>query len=100
MNIHSASNTFPLGETYMSSKAYARLHLACVEQALYRHEHGDWGDFARPGAAPAQVADLDDLRLLSAWRDHNGTRFFILTEAHRGETNVLLAGDLVEEDVP
>lgn len=93
MNTQTNSNAFPLGQIIISGTARAQLHPDDVTDAIDRHARGDWGDFARPGAAPTKVDTRDGFRLVSAYRDRHGTRFFVVTEADRRVTAVFLSTD-------
>src|SRR4051794_32838459 len=62
---------------------------------LQRHESGDWGDIGDEdkSANDAAVGQGDpdrQGRVLSAYRTRNGTRIWILSEADRSSTTILL----------
>ena len=61
--------------------------------ALKCHLTGDWGDLDRPDWQANNQALLDGTRLLSAYQDSTGQRFWIITEAARQATTVLLPED-------
>jgi hypothetical protein len=64
-----------------------------VLPALRRHQRGDWGHVGRRNAALNDDALLTDCRILSAYIDRNDVRFWIITEADRSVTTVLLPED-------
>lgn len=64
-----------------------------MERALDRHFKGDWGDLVEEDKAANEVALLDGSRLLSTYHDRNGVKFWIITEADRSLTTVLLPED-------
>ena len=64
-----------------------------VIRALQRHLSGDWGDLDAHDLAANEAALLDDARLFSSYHDPRGTKFWIITEADRSSTTVLLPED-------
>ena len=57
---------------------------------IQRHLEGDWGDISEEDRYSNAYALEHDLRLLSAYRLKNGTRIYVITEAGRSSTCVLL----------
>lgn len=57
---------------------------------LARHRSGDWGDLNTEDRYENKYALIHDLRILSAYRLTNGTRIWIITEADRSSTCILL----------
>jgi hypothetical protein len=60
---------------------------------VQRHLSGDWGDIGEEDRYSNAYALEHDLRLLSAYRLKDGTRIYIITEADRSVTTVLLPTD-------
>jgi len=60
---------------------------------LSRHVTGDWGELDRADAAENALSLRDGLRLLSAYALPDGTRLWIITEADRSCTTLLLPGE-------
>lgn len=58
-----------------------------------RHLSGDWGDLNEEDRYSNAYALEHDLRLLSAYKLKNGTRIYIITEANREVTTVLLPSE-------
>ena len=87
------TTNFPLGKTVVTSHALASLHLADVNHAIIRHARGDWGDVGPEDKAENELSLKEGLRLFSAYSDRNGTKFWIITEADRSATTVLLPED-------
>jgi hypothetical protein len=83
---------FPLGEVAVTANASVRLTTEEVLAALHRHASGDWGDLCPEDALMNDEALHHGGRLLSAYGngDH---RFWIITEADRSVTTVLLPED-------
>lgn len=57
---------------------------------LNRHRRGDWGDVCPEDAAMNNSATVDGCRILSAYDTKAGTRIWIITEADRSSTTILL----------
>jgi hypothetical protein len=58
--------------------------------ALQRHASGDWGEVGKEDWQANDDALDDGARVLSSHRSRGGTRFWIITEADRSATTVLL----------
>jgi hypothetical protein len=83
---------FPLGQLAITANASVRLATEEVLTALRRHASGDWGDLC-PEDTLANADALNQRgRLFSAY-GHGETRFWIITEADRSVTTVLLPDD-------
>jgi hypothetical protein len=57
---------------------------------LYRHVRGDWGEIPPEDWEENEFSLTNTLRLLSAYRTRNGERLWIITEADRSVTTLLL----------
>jgi hypothetical protein len=57
---------------------------------LARHVRGDWGDVSEGDRQPNDEALQDGSRLLSAYQTQTGTRLWVITEADRSSTCLLL----------
>jgi hypothetical protein len=57
---------------------------------FHRHEIGDWGEVPPEDRQANDQALVDGERLLSAYRTRLGTRLWVLTEADRSRTTILL----------
>jgi len=73
--------------------AQEQLSSTDVQQALRRHLSGDWGDCGPEDAAANESALLHGERLLSVYHAASGTKFWIITEADRSATTVLMPDD-------
>lgn len=61
--------------------------------AIARHQSGDWGELDDHDRQANERALKDDSRLFSVYRSIAGVRFYIITEADRSVTTVLLPQD-------
>lgn len=84
---------FPLGGIVGTSNALSRLTGEDIQKALSRHVVGDWGDLDQHDMNENELGLRHGLRLFSAYRDQKGTRFWIITEADRSVTTILLPED-------
>ena len=91
--MESKSNGFRLGQTAITRNALETLHPMDVQDALARHERCDWGDCGPEDAAENDFSLGKYLRIFSVYHDRNGTKFWIITEADRSVTTVLLPED-------
>ena len=87
------TRTFKLGQTVITPNAQDTLHPADVFTAIQRHARCDWGDCCPEDAAENEFALDQYLRLFSVYHDRNGTKFWIITEANREVTTILLPED-------
>ncbi len=83
---------FPLGQVVATPGALAVLTEAgqSPSEFLCRHVNGDWGDVDAEDQLANEDALLNGERLLSAYRTHRGDRLWIITEADRSVTTLLL----------
>jgi hypothetical protein len=57
---------------------------------LRRHINGDWGDVSEEDAQENEFSVDKDLRILSAYHLKDGTKIWIISEADRSATTILL----------
>ena len=62
-------------------------------RALQRHHSGDWGDVCPEDHEANEQALCEGTRLFSVYRTQAGTKFWIITEADRSLTTILLPED-------
>ncbi len=60
---------------------------------LKRHVTGDWGDLDEEDKAENDRSVREGCRILSAYRLSNGTKIWIITEADRSATTLLLPSE-------
>jgi hypothetical protein len=83
---------FPLGQLVATPGALQALEQAGQSPAdfLARHVRGDWGEVCDDDKRANDQALVDGDRLLSAYRTLRNARIWIITEADRSSTCVLL----------
>ncbi len=83
----------PLGQTVATPAALGAVSQPDIVAALRRHAAGDWGDVTPGDRAANDDALKSGERLLSVYQSATGTTFWVLTEADRSATTVLLPDD-------
>jgi len=84
---------FPLGQVVITRAAREKLLPEDVRLALERHWRGDWGDVSDADREENDFSLQHGYRLLSVYHADDGTKFWIITEADRSATTVLLPDD-------
>ena len=84
---------FPLGNVYQTPGVLEAIPSEDVFQALARHQAGDWGDLGEADKQENEFSLGYPLRILSAYRAQTGEKFWIMTEADRSATTVLLPSE-------
>ncbi len=81
---------FALGRTVITRGALAQLSHGDVQNGIARHARCDWGDVCEDDQAANNDALTCGARLLSSYHTPAGVKFWIITEADRSATTVLL----------
>ncbi|MGE5474805.1 MAG: hypothetical protein ACM3UU_11350 [Ignavibacteriales bacterium] len=81
---------FKLGQVVATPGALEELSREEISGALRRHSSGDWGDLCEEDKKENELALNEGFRILSAYKSANGKKFWIITEADRSVTTVLL----------
>ena len=81
---------FPLGKLYSTPGALTDLSEQDIARGIARHWTGDWGDVCAEDKQLNDEAVTNGFRMLSAYEGQNNTKFWIITEADRSATTVLL----------
>lgn len=79
-----------LGKLLITPGAKDALTESETTVALMRHQLGDWGNACAEDKATNDMAVNRGERVLSSYRAVNGVEFWIITEADRSATTVLL----------
>ena len=83
---------FSLGQIVMTTNAAGQLQLNDIYKSLSRHAAGDWGEVCEADRQENELSLKEGYRLLSVYRSGD-TKFWIITEADRSVTTVLLPED-------
>jgi hypothetical protein len=83
---------FSLGQVVATVGAIVMLTMCGVspQSLLRRHQQGDWGDVPSEDAKENEVSVFAGLRILSSYQISAGVRIWIITEADRSVTTLLL----------
>lgn len=84
---------FTLGRLVATRNALAQISRDDIQRALTRHLHGDWGTLDAEDWTANDRALQRGGRLLSAYHSLQNVKFWIITEADRSITTVLLPED-------
>jgi hypothetical protein len=87
------SPLFRLGQLVATPNALTRVSQDDINAALQRHVLGDWGDLCDEDKKVNDRAIAEGARILSAYQAVDSTKFWIITEADRSVTTVLLPED-------
>jgi hypothetical protein len=88
-----AASKFPLGQVVSTRGALDSIDCIEMMNVLDRHHRGDWGDCCEEDWEANDSALVEDSRLLSVYQSGNGETFWIITEADRSATTILLPSE-------
>jgi len=91
--MNTLTRNFPSGQILITPAARDTLNPEDTWKALRRHASGDWGDCCPEDWQENEFALGKYLRIFSVYHDQNGTKFWIITEADRQSTCILLPDD-------
>ena len=84
---------FRLGKIVSTSNALSQLTQEDILMGLKRHQGGDWGDVTEDDRQANDRAIIEGTRLFSVYHAQSGIKFWLITEADRSATTVLLPED-------
>ncbi len=86
---------FALGRVVATPGALEALRSAEMDagELLRRHVTGDWGDVSPDDARENELSVREGFRILSSYRLAGGVTIWIITEADRSATTLLLPGE-------
>lgn len=84
---------FRCGKLVSTPNALNHLSQDDILAGIARHQAGDWGDMDAEDRQANDQALIDGTRILSVYHAVNGTKFWIITEADRSVTTILLPED-------
>ncbi|MFO0890976.1 MAG: hypothetical protein U0790_17765 [Isosphaeraceae bacterium] len=85
--------TFPLGRIVATPNALHTLVYEDITKGLDRHMVCDWGDCCPADWKENEFSLKEGFRLFSVYHDRNGKKFWVITEADRSVTTVLMPED-------
>lgn len=93
MSTESEHRKFQLGQLFATPNALSQVTHEDIQVALELHIRCDWGEVCKDDWKANDQALIDDTRLLSVYTSANGAKFWIITEADRSLTTVLMPED-------
>jgi hypothetical protein len=84
---------FPIGQLVATPGLLSLVGKVEMMNALDRHMKGDWGTVNKEDKEANNQALKDGARLLSAYLSKDGIKFWIITEADRSVTTILLPSE-------
>jgi hypothetical protein len=84
---------FRLGRIVSTPNALEHLTQDDILLGIQRHQAGDWGDVDEHDRQENELSLQQGLRLLSVYHSGTGVKFWLITEADRSVTTVLLPED-------
>ncbi|HEY8559461.1 MAG TPA: hypothetical protein VIL74_03580 [Pyrinomonadaceae bacterium] len=83
---------FPLGSIYLTRGASEAMDESNQEpfEFLERHQKGDWGVVCKEDSKENEFSVKNGFRILSAYKTNNDAKLWIITEADRSSTTILL----------
>jgi len=84
---------FELGRLVSTPGALEALTREDIDRAITRHHRGDWGEVDRHDWRENETSLREGFRLMSVYTAENGQKFWVITEADRSSTCVLLPSE-------
>lgn len=86
---------FALGQTFITPGAQEALEISGETpiQFLRRHVSTDWGELSEEDVRENELSLREGFRLLSAYQTAKGQKIWIITEADRSATTILLPSE-------
>lgn len=81
---------FRIGQLLMTPGVMDQISHDEILSAVQRHANCDWGDLCEEDKKQNNLALKNGGRLFSAYRTAQGIKFWVITEADRSATTVLL----------
>lgn len=87
-----SAGRFQLGQIVATPGALSALEESGEQSGSFisRHAAGDWGDVSDADREENEFSLAHGFRLLSSYKLRNGTKLWIITEADRSSTTLLL----------
>lgn len=86
---------FTLGQTFITPGAEEAIQIAGQTEIefLRRHMSCDWGELSEEDVWENELSLTEGFRLLSAYQTGKGQKLWIITEADRSATTILLPSE-------
>ena len=87
------SFTVQLGRVVITPNALGAIQSEDIARAILNHSRGNWGEVCQEDAQENNRSLVEGCRILSAYFDRQGRKFWIITEGDRSVTTILLPED-------
>lgn len=86
---------FPLGRLVATPGALDAMNDAGQSPSMFlsRHQSGDWGEVSKEDAQENELSVEQGFRIISAYTLSSGVKIWIITEADRSATTILLPSE-------
>ncbi len=84
---------FDIGRVMLTHGAFERVHQEDLFDSFLRHIEGDWGELCDEDRHANELACEFGGRIMSRYSDRNEIWFWIITEADRSATTLLLPNE-------
>jgi len=93
--LNEESILFPLGKIYLTVGAKESLAESNQEpfEFLSKHQSGNWGDVCKDDKKENDLSVKEGFRILSSYRTAKDVKIWIITEADRSSTTLLLPSE-------
>jgi len=81
------------GQVVVTPNALESLKEEDIIRALTRHKAGDWGDCSKEDWDENELSLREGFRLFSVYHSSSGVKFWVITEADRSHTTILMPED-------
>ena len=90
--LNEAAILFPLGKIYLTIGARETLNESTEDafQFLEKHQTGNWGDLCENDKNENELSVKEGFRIFSSYKTAKGEKIWIITEADRSSTTILL----------
>src|SRR5438105_1112055 len=88
-----SAENFRLGQVCATPGVIEEIPVIDQMTALQRHARGDWGELDPEDWAENELSLKEGFRLFSVYRSTQGEKFWIITEADRSVTTILLPSE-------
>ena len=84
---------FKTGARFVTPAAVEALTIPEIDEALLKHATGQWGELTEGDKRANDEAIEEGFRILSVYISGSQTKFYVLTEANRRRTTIMLPSD-------
>jgi ribosomal protein L39E len=86
---------FPLGNVYLTVGAREALEESnqLPKEFLLKHQKGEWGIICEDDKKENELSVKEGFRILSAYKTNRDVKIWVITEADRNSTTILLPSE-------